>query len=153
MKRDTLQATENFGEVGFHQLRCDSGRKIEWVAEDGSVRIPEEKKTEFPYPGRFTAAGKTYRSWKELCTEPDESGLLCKDIYGRQVLYLSELFPCFDSYDYLNENRYYRWFFIKENGKLTRVYCADQRGVIQVTEDVRNLEYRCCEQMQKLNWI
>ena len=153
MKQEKLQVTDSYGEVAFHHLRWDGGRQIQWVADDGIIRIPEEQKKDFPYPGHFTAAGKTYSCWEELCTDPDETGFFCKDIYGRQVLYLSERFPCFDSYDYIYETRRYRWFFIKERGKLTRVYCADERGTIQVTEDVQNLENRCREQMQKLNWI
>ena len=60
---------------------------------------------------------------------------------------------CFDSYDYANETRYYRWFFIKEKGKLTRIYYADERNRIQVTEDVRNLENKCLEKMRKEGWI
>ena len=153
MKKDRIQVTDTRAQVRFHQLRVDSGRKIEWVADDGNVRIPEEQSKEFSYPGFFNAAGKRYLRWKDLCTNPDESGFLCRDIYGREVLYITELFPCFDSYDYLNETRYFRWFLIKADGKLTRVYCADDRGVIQVTEDVRDLEYRCIEKMQELNWI
>ena len=115
--------------------------------------LPEETKKEFLYPGIFTAAGRAYPSWKALCVEQDETGHFCKDIYGRDVFCMSERFPCFDSFDYANETRRYRWFFLKEKGKLTRVYYADERKKIQVTEDVRDLENNCREQMQQLGWL
>ena len=136
-----------------HELRWDGGKKIQWVAPDGSVRTPEEKNKTFLYPGVFVAAGRPYTGWKALCASKDDSGFLAKDIYGREVLYIFELFPCFDSYDYANENRYYRWFFIKENGKLTRIYHADERFKIEVTEDVENLENKCREVMEKAGWL
>ena len=136
-----------------HQLRWDGGKKIQWVARDGSVRIPEETNKTFSYPGPFVAAGKTYIDWKSLCAFKKRGDYLYKDIYGREVFCVFELFPCFDSYDYANENRYYRWFFIKENGKLTRVYYADERPKIEVTEDVGSLENRCREPMQEVGWL
>jgi hypothetical protein len=153
MEKDKICVTDTRGGVQHHQLRSDGGRQIKWVAPDGTERIPEETKTDYPYPGIFKAAGKVYPGLRTLCKDLDKSGICCTDLYGRQVLYISELFPCFDSYDYMNENRYYRWFFIKEDGKLTRVYYADTRGVVQVTEDVRTLETRCLEEMKKLNWL
>lgn len=152
MKQETIHVSDVHAGID-HELRWDGGRQIQWVAPDGSVRIPEERRKEFLYPGIFTAAGRTYPGWKALCVEQDETGHFCKDIYGRDVFCMSELFPCFDSFDCANETRRYRWFFLKEKGKLTRVYYADERKKIQVTEDVRNLENNCREQMQKLGWL
>ena len=152
MKDVKMTITDVHEGVG-HDLRYDAGRKIIWTSQDGSVRVPEEKTKDYFYPGVFFAAGKPYVTWKELCIYKDASGYLCKDIFGREVFYVSEQFPCFDSYDYANETRHYRWFFIREKGKLTRVYYTDGRRQIQVTEDVRNLENRCREPMQKLGWI
>jgi len=152
MKHEKIHVSENHAGVD-HSLRWDGGRQIEWVAPDGSVRIPDEERKEFRYPGVFTAAGRAYPCWKALCVKQGNSGYLWKDIYGREVFCLSERFPCFDSYDYANENRYYHWFFIKANGKLTRVYYADERDTIQVTEDVRSLENRCREPMQETGWL
>lgn len=152
MKNNEIRVSDARGGVD-HELRWDGGKKIEWVAPDGTVRIPEEVNKDFLYPGVFVAAGKAYASWKLLCVKTEENGCVCKDVYGREVFYISERFPCFDSFDYASEKRYYRWFFIKENGKLTRVYYADERKRIQVTEDVRNLENNCREQMQKLGWL
>ena len=153
MEKDKINVTDDRGSVSHHQLRTDGGRQIKWVAEDGSERIPEEKKIDSPYPGIFKAAGKVYVGLASLRVQQDESGHCCRDIYGREVLYTDELFPCFDSYDYLNEDRYYRWFLIREDGKLTRVYCADRRGTVQVTEDVRTLESRCIKLLEDYHWI
>lgn len=136
-----------------HELRWDGGREIYWAAPDGTTRIPEETQKTFVYPGPFMAAGKPYVGLRALRAQQDETGHICKDLYGREVFYLWERFPCFDSYDYANENRYYRWFFIKEDGKLTRIYHADERKTLEVTEDVRNLENKCREAMEKMGWL
>lgn len=152
MENNKIFVSDTHAEID-HELRRDDGKQIEWVAPDGTVRIPEEGKKDFPYPGDFVAAGKAYASWEQLCVEKEENGCVCKDIYGRKVFYMAERFPCFDSYDYAYEKRYYRWFFLKQNGRLTRVYYADERNQIQVTEDVRNLENKCREQMQNLGWL
>lgn len=152
MKQEIIHVTDTHASIN-HDLRCDGGREIQWIGADGTVRIPEETIKDFVYPGLFVAAGKVYTSWKSLCIKQEDSDFLYKDIYGREVFYDAELFPCFDSYDYANETRHYRWFFIREKGKLTRVYYTDGRRQIQVTENVRNLENRCLEPMQKLGWI
>ena len=136
-----------------HELRWDGGKEIYWTSSDGSFRIPEEENKTYRYPGPFMAAGRPYVGWRGLVAQEDETGHICKDIYGREVFYVWELFPCFDSYDYANENRYYRWFFIKEDGKLTRVYYADERNTLEVTEDVLKLENRCSSEMEALGWI
>jgi len=126
---------------------------VRWEGEDGTLRKPEGSKREFAYPGEFEAAGKVYRSWQELCSEElDKQGHVCRDIYGRDVLAEWERFPCFDSYDYLYENRYYRWFFIREGNMLTCVDYTDERNVITVTEDVGSIRERCWKTMKELNW-
>lgn len=152
IENNKLVVTDTDAEIDY-ELRWDREKQIEWVAPNGTVRIPKEVKKDFPYPGTFVAAGKVYASWKLLCVKKGENSCATKDVYGREVLYMTERFPCFDSYDYADENRYYRWFFIKENGKLTRVQYADERNKIQVTEDARNLEDKCREQMQKMGWL
>lgn len=152
MEQKHIHVTDTHAGVD-HELLWDGGKKIQWISSDGTVRTPEEKNKTFLYPGLFFAAGKPYTSWKSLCASTDDSGILAKDIYGREVLYIFELFPCFDSYDYANEDRYYRWFFIKEKEKLTRIYYADERHKIEVTEDVENLENKCREYLQKAGWL
>ena len=122
---------------------CSYGtRRLAWVSpETGEViREPQEKTREFIAGLGFAAGGKSYLSLKQLCREQDAAGTWAKDIYGRQVLCLKELFPCFDSYDYANEYRYYRWFFLCEDNKLTRIQFTDTQRKITVTEDVRDLE-------------
>lgn len=126
---------------------------VQWEYPDGTVRVPEESEMKFACPGSFTAAGKAYSSWQELCAvREDEYGQICRDIYGREVFAEWERFPCFDSYDYLYENRYYRWFYIREGDKLTCVYYKDEQKTIHVTEDVRRMRDRCWKAMQKANW-
>ena len=110
---------------------------LKWVSPE-VTRLPEEAKTTYPVKRGFFAAGKQYRNLQQLtATEIDKYHY--RDIYGRDVIALRELFPCFDSYDYLHENRYYRWFFLRDDQKLTMVYYADERDTLEVTEDVAQL--------------
>lgn len=136
-----------------HALRWDGGRRVDWIAPDGSVRTPQEKNRSFLHPGFFIAAGRPYTSWRQLCGYTRENEGVFRDIYGREVLYLSERYPCFDSYDYATEKRRYRWFFIKSGGKLTRVYVADDRRQLQVTEDVASVENQCLMKMRQVGWV
>ena len=126
---------------------------IRWKNPDGSLRTPEESKKTFLYPGVFWAAGRPYTSIKQLCAkELDEHGHICRDIYGREVFAEWERFPCFDSYDYLYENRYYRWFFIRSDDQLTLVHYTDERNKIEITEDVKKLPDRCWKAIQEHKW-
>ena len=126
---------------------------IRWKQTDGSVRTPEESKRNFLYPGVFWAGGRPYTSIHQLCAEKqDEQGHVCKDIYGREVFAEWERFPCFDSYDYLYENRYYRWFYIRNNDRLSCVYYTDERNKIEVTEDVKKLPERCWKAIREHKW-
>lgn len=153
MKKETILVTDIPARIS-HDLQSSCGHRIQWVAADAAVRIPKETVKSFLHPGFFSAAGKIYPSLKALCAKAlDKGGHLYMDIYGREVFCVAELFPCFDSYDYANETRHYRWFFIKEDGRLTRVYHTDGRNTLTVTEDVRDLEDKCREQMQKQGWL
>lgn len=126
---------------------------ILWEYEDGTIREPEERDVEFAYPGTFTAAGKRYSSWQELChVMKDEYGHSCQDIYGREVFALRERYPCFDVYDRMYENRYYRWFYIREGDTLTCVYRDDGRNIIRVTEDVAAMKEWQCNAMRNAQW-
>ena len=75
------------------------------------------------------------------------------DCHGRTVISLSERFPCFDSYDYLYENRHYRWWLIIQPESITRVYAEDGRGKIYVTEDVLDLEPVCVEALKNAGLV
>lgn len=126
---------------------------IRWQNPDGSIRKPEEVKKTFLYPGVFWAGGRPYTSIHQLCAEKlDEEGHVCRDVYGREVFAEWERFPCFDSYDYLYEDRYYRWFYIRSDDQLTCVYYADQRRNIEVTDDVKKLPERCWKAIEECKW-
>lgn len=130
-------------------VRDTAGRvPLKWVSQEGE-RIPQPRKTTYPLLTGFSAAGKYYPSLRQLLAE-DLGDRLCRDIYGREILCLKELFPCFDSYDYLNENRYFRWFFLRHKGRLTMVYYADQRKTLEVTEDVDSIRHWQWEEMKRI---
>ena len=137
----------------YPRYRCGTER-IEWVSRaldgDGepmATRTPEPKTHVFPLAPGFVAAGRLYAGLGMLAARQD--GVWGRDIYGRQVLCLRERFPCFDSADLLYEKRYFRWFFLYENGKLTRVFHTDETATVTVTEDVRDVENGCWAQMQR----
>ena len=98
----------------------------------------------------FMAAGRPYLSLSMLTAHQEEGSPWAKDVYGRDVLVLRERFPCFDSADYKHEHRYFRWYFLCHNGKLTCVYHTDKTPAVTVTEDVRDLEDSLWERMQAL---
>ena len=126
---------------------------IRWKNPDGSIRTPEEAKRKFPYPGVFLAGGRPYTSIKQLCAEKlDEYGHVCRDVYGREVFAEWERFPCFDSYDYLYENRYYRWFYIRSGDSLTCVYYTDEQHTVEVTDDVKKMPQRCWKAIEEYKW-
>lgn len=112
-----------------------SSTKLQWVNGD-TLRDPQPAKTTYPLREGFTAAGKHYLDLASLSAEASGTP---RDIYGREVLHFKERFPCFDSYDYLHEHRYYHWFYIFDSSRLTEVYYADERQEIQVTEDVAEI--------------
>ncbi len=107
------------------------------------TRTPEPHTETMP-KNAFTAAGKTYGALRQLvCKWEDMRSSWARDIYGRSVLMAAERFPCFDSSDYLYEERYFRWFLLCEDGKFTCVYHTDGTDIVTVTEDMRDLEEPC----------
>ena len=131
-----------------HKASNTSYMALKWVSPE-QERLPEEAKTTYCVKRGFFAAGKQYRSLQQLtATEIGKDHY--RDIYGRDVIALRELFPCFDSYDYLHENRYFRWFFLREDQKLTMVYYADERDTLEVTEDVAQLRTRQWERIREI---
>lgn len=130
--------------------------RLEWVSRETDaegrplrVRTPKEFTLTVPEVG-FIAAGKLYASRNMLTFREVENSPWAKDVYGRDVLVLKERFPCFDSSDFRYEKRYFRWYFLCENGKLTCIYHTDNTPVVTVTEDVLNVESDCWKRMQDL---
>ena len=130
--------------------------RLEWVSRETDtegrplrVRTPKGFALTVPEVG-FTAAGKLYANRDMLTCRKVKGSPWAKDVYGRDVLALKERFPCFDSSDLLHEKRYFRWYFLCENGKLTCVYHTDDTPVVTVTEDVLDVERDCWRQMQAL---
>lgn len=127
---------------------------LEWISPECSengeplvCRVPEPEKRK--YHACFTAGGKKYRNIKQMtsrCMDAEKG--LYKDSFGRNVILVKELFPCFDSFDYAAENRYYRWHFLIWKEKLICVHSADDSRIIEVTEDVAVLSGKVWESMQ-----
>lgn len=137
-----------------------SSRRIRWVSRErtdsglpAEIRDPMEKTRVFPLSHGFFAAGRRYTALSQLFVRTDETAAWCWDAYGRQVLYLAKRYPCFDCFDAAYEDRFYRWFFLREGNTLTRVYFNDGGGSVYVTEDVANLETYCCEEMERAGFF
>lgn len=124
----------------------------------GEIRMPQENSFTLDFPSSFVAAGKSYGRMQDLVTarwQDDPSMCWTLDCYGRKTFSVFERFSCFDSYDYLYEDRYYRWIYIYENGMLTRIYTADsyKNQKIYITEDVAFLENKAWEEMEKAGYL
>ena len=130
--------------------------RLEWVSRETDAegkplrtRAPAGH-TKTVWKRGFTAAGKLYRGLGELLYRREEGpGIWYRDIYGRSVLAVEERFPCFDSSDYLYENRYFRWYFLCQDDKLTCVYHTDGTDTVTITEDVLDLEKHCWREMNE----
>ena len=147
-----LRAAGN-GETVHYELKSHSTIAVEWVSEetDGNgkpvvVRVPQETTREYSRKQEFTMAGKTYKNiWYFLRRQGNE---WAEDTYGRKVLCTKEKYPCFDSYDRMYEDRYFRWYFIREGDSVSQLFVADDRDKIYVTEDLRNVERWAWGRMQ-----
>ena len=131
--------------------------RLKWVSrilgEDGQPaeeRQPLETKERFFLSEGFVAAGRYYSRLDQLISVETETPGLYVDAFGRKVLYTYERFPCFDVYDEMNENRYYRWFYLVVEGKVTVVYYADCSNAIDVTEDAASIRGRYYDQFVQI---
>ena len=146
---------ESVGHSGGGYICCGTVR-LEWVSRetDGEgaplrTRTPEPR-IQTMSKNAFTAMGKTYGAPHQLAYKwEDKYGPWALDRYGRAVLAVAERFPCFDSSDYLYENRYFRWFLLCDDGKFTCVYHTDGTDTVTVTEDVLDLEEPCWKKIQR----
>lgn len=146
---------KNLRRVGGGGFSFHPSARLEWVSRetDGEgrplrVRRPWGIPLVFP-AGCFLAAGRLYFGQGMLAFRKMENSPWARDIYGRDVLVLTECFPCFDSADYLYEDRRFRWYFLCRRGKLTCVYHTDRTPIVTVTEDVRDLEASCWGEMNR----
>lgn len=158
MKDNTMYLTcVGSGNIIKYDLTSRFAKKVVWIngevdSDENPVvqREPEEISFVYSRDSEFTVAGKTYPNFDSMLKE-----CACNrgvDIHGREVFCYNELFPCFDSYDYATETRYYRWRFIREGNQLSRVYASDECDIVFVTEDVGNIEDRIWDQMKKLGY-
>lgn len=116
------------------------------------MREPVEHTESFP-DDDFFAAGKHYRNIGQLFVKMSKDGYWGRDIYDREVFYAAELFPCFDCFDSMYDDRCYRWFFLREGNRLTRFFYADGSWEVHVTEDVENVENYCWEGMLEQDYF
>jgi len=148
------------GERVSRPFHSSASCRVQWVSratgESGEpleIRKPREYTLWSSVLEPFEAADREYTDLTQLVSKMDPTGTWCLDRYGREVLYLRKRFPCFDSFDAMLEDRYYRWFFMREGNCLTRVYYADDDDRIYVTEDVEDLETCCWEAMERLGYF
>jgi len=123
-----------------------------WLENGKEKPRPQESSREFQLASGFEAAGRKYVRLSQLLTEKINDSGEYKDIYGRRVFEVKERFPCFDSYDYLHENRYYRWFYIQEDGMLCCIYYAEQRDTVKVTENTGKVNERSFKAMKEAGY-
>lgn len=145
-------AVEDGSRLQYPCISCLSSVRIRWQSKTDAAqfRDPEPQTTEFPQQKGFTAAGKHYSSIRKLCTDNAD---VTTDIYGRRVYCYRERFPCFDSYDYASEDRFFRWFVLCENDRFTRIQYTDTSETVFVTEDVGELEKKLWNGMNQAGFF
>lgn len=128
---------------------------LEWVSRetnpDGTpaeIRTPEPVTVKGSLSEGIRAAGKLYRHCRDIAISRMAENGLWTDCFGRQVLCFRERFPCFDSYDFLHEDRYYRWCLIREGDRVTMVSYADTRDWVEVTEDADQVKAAWWEEIR-----
>ena len=133
------------GKRAGYKLASYSTVALRWVSRERGaygeplrVREPHESTVKYALAGGFTAAGRRYGELSELFTEHDKTKTFCRDRCGRDFAY---------------ENRFYRWLFLRENDRLTRVYHEDETGSVYVTEDVKYLEEPRWREMLRLDYF
>lgn len=145
--RRMIMQCEGKGNWNCSRLCLYQTKRLVWVDADNPNihRTPQEETHCFPKGSPFMAAGKEYASIDELAAESVDD-VRYRDKYGREVLYLRERFPCFDSYDYAYEDRFYRSLYICERGRLTTIIADDGQKDICVTEDTQDVKLADWEQ-------
>ena len=125
--------------------------------EDATPEAKSVSRAEPESKDSFHAAGRTYRHWMELLADSKNGNEgVTQDRYGRQLVYYFERFPCFDSFDYLYEDRYFRWFYIWYNGSWTQIYVSDDASGAEVTDGLSandvmaHCQWRDTEALQRI---
>lgn len=108
--------------IGIQVLISRYERKQKTPSERASVQQQTGKRetaSTFAENDGFEVAGVKYTSFDDLrhaeIPWEDKETRLFSDSYGRLVLYDTELYPCFDSYDAIFEKRKYHLFYILTN--------------------------------------
>ena len=108
--------------IGIQGLISRYERKQKTPSERASVQQQTGKRetaSTFAENDGFEVAGVKYTSFDDLrhaeIPWEDKETRLFSDSYGRLVLYDTELYPCFDSYDAIFEKRKYHLFYILTN--------------------------------------
>lgn len=142
-----------------YQGICCKGVRLLWKNRvTGEIRQPEEKTFTVDIDKPFRAGGRKCHQMRDLAMfrpQNDPSGHWAQDYYGRKAFCIFERFPCFDSYDLIHEDRYYRWIFLCKHGVLTRIYTTDNHidQKVYITEDVAWLERDAWTEMEKANYL
>lgn len=164
-KGQTDEDTERYGETDLmlrltkepNQVYVEERRFVDWISQEEAPqfrRIPRPCRYKYAASVGFRVGEMEYRNVGELRNKVlDRERQLYCDIYGRIFAEERERFPCFDSFDYEAENRYYHWLYLTENGKLFLVYYEDGGGEITVTEDVGEIGAVSWHEMVRLGWV
>lgn len=139
----------------------DTTRDVVWISEETDekgqplfMRIPEERKTKYEQGKGFQVGEYHYSSVEQLTSRCiDEEKKIYQENYGHTVIEIEERFPCFDSYDFMYENRYYHWIYFVADNKLNCVYYEDESKFIEVTEDVESLRKESWKEMKACGFL
>ena len=140
------------GEILSYRLYSCASTRILWEnPATGEQRIPEDQTLEMTSDASFRAGGMEYANLKQLKHQALANDCWL-DIYGREWMNLYEHYPCFDSSDYLCENRFYDWWFLQEGDRIIRVF-DNGSGSLAVTEDVGRIERKWFEQIKAAGYL
>ena len=124
---------------------------MKWMSQKDLLQ--PEQKARHEKDNRVMIAGKPYENLNQLTVTVKEKPYLYEDIYGREWAYEIERYPCFDVYDRMNEDRYYRWYVYRDGSDLWVVYKDDGRNGIIISENPEKIDRTCRLMLENLGWI
>lgn len=140
--------------------RSSPAVQLLWVSREADAdgkplasRAPREKHWLTPILLPFHLGNALYPTLGSFLFRRDPDPRFFMDRYGRKIFHFCERFPCFDSYDYLNENRFYNWFFLMDGDRLVRIFYADGSGILHITTDVALIEENCWREMTAAGFL